>query len=443
MQKHITREIEDAQLASVTDAIDAAVRYVREASEQQVKYRTNAPLKLPFEAEKKAAAVDDAISSVAENSAAEYVRKIARGEGPAERQQFSLGSQLSWNPGRVLPQFLFQGKPILLTDPEQVARWDRLAQQESEEDAPGRMAQLFKVQSKPAPRNISLELEKSAAGKIVFESADRPGWDKVIYYHAGEKRAAERLAEILRNNRELSEQQQAEAWRLEGWPEADVARELERVRNVQRMHDESWWTPQPSLMERARQQAKNLLSFGRGKETARAPFKETARIAAKAETEQAQRLLGEIQGSPERIARSPRSAPLNGEIQRSPERIARLPRSAPLNGEIQRSPERIARLPRSVPLKIEGPTEAELFGGMADAPRPESVPDAPTITGFDQTDIRAAMRLDLDGARTNGAAKFSTGLTRQDEPVYRWLEAAMEEVHKSRQRQRGSLKGKR
>jgi hypothetical protein len=401
MQKHITREIEgsiDAQLASVTDAIDTAVQFVREAAQQQGKTRVRVPVKLPFEAEKKAAAVDDAISSVAENSAAEYVRQIARGEGPPERQQFSLGNQLSWNPARALPQFLFQGKPILLTDPEQVARWDRLAHQEAQEPAPGWMAQLFKAQSKPAPRNISLELEKSAAGKIVFQSADRPGWDKVIYYHAGEKRTAERLAEILRNDRELTEQQQAEIWRLEGWPEADVARELERMRNVQRMQDESWWTPPPSLTERARQYATSLLAFGRGKET-----KETARTPAKAEPEQARRLLGEI----------------------------------------QRSPERVARLPRSEPLKIEGPTVADPIGSKADTPAPESVPDAPSITGFHQTDVGAPMRPDLDRARTNGDAKISFGLTRQDEPVYRWLEAAMEDVHRHSQSQRRTLKGKR
>jgi hypothetical protein len=359
MQKHITREIEgsiDAQLA------------------------------------------DDAISSVAENSAAEYVRQIARGEGPPGRQQFSLGNQLSWNPARALPQFLFQGKPILLTDPEQVARWARAAHPEAEEDAPGRMAQLFKVQSKPAPRDISLELEKSAAGKIVFQSADRPGWDKVIYYHAGEKKTAERLAEILRNSRELTDQQQAEVWRLEGWPETDIARELERIRNVQQMHDESWWTPQPSLMDRARQRAKNLLSFGRGKEAS-----ETARTPAKAEPQQTRRLLGEI----------------------------------------QRSPERIARLPRSEPLTIEGLTVAEPIGGKADTPPPESVLDAPSIAGFHQTEMRAAMGHDLNRTRTNGGAKISSGLSRQDEPVYRWLEAAMEDVHRHSQSQRRTLKGKR
>ncbi len=400
MQKHTTREIEgtiDAQLASVTDAIDTAVQFIREAAQQQAKTRTAVPVRLPFEAEKKAAVVDDAISAVAEHSATEYVRQIARGEGPPERQQFSLGNQLSWNPGRALPQFLFQGKPILLTDPEQVARWDRLAKQEAEEPAPGRMAQLFKAQSKPAPRNISLELERSAAGKIVFQSADRRGWDKVIYYHAGEKETADRLAEILRNNRKLTEQQQAEVWRLEGWPEADVARELERMRNVQRMHDESWWTPAPSLTERARQYATNLLAFGRGKET-----KETVRTPAKAEPQQPQRLFGEI----------------------------------------QRSSERIARLPQGVPLTVEGRREAEPFGSTTDAPA-ERVLDAPSIAGFHQTDVRAAMSPDLNRARTNGNAKISTGLSRQDEPIYRWLEAAMEDVHRHTQSQRRALKGKR
>lgn len=421
MQKHFTHDEGsiDAQLVSVTDAIDSAVRFIREAAEQQAKNRTAVPLvKLPFEAEIKAAAVDDAINSVAENSAAEYVRQIARGEGPPERQQFSLGNQLSWNPARALPQFLFEGKPILLTDPEQVARWDRLAEQEAAEKAPGRMAQLFKVQSRPVPWDISVELEKSAAGKIIFESADRPGWDKVIYYHAGEQRAAERLADILRNNRELTDQQRAEVWRLEGWPEADVARELARMRNVQRMHDESWWTPAPSLAERAHRYTKNLFGFGRGKE-----IRETARQPTKLEREQAQRLLGEIQ--------------------RSPEPIARLPQSAPLNGGIQRSPERIARLPRSAPLVAEPRTDAERTDGLDDAPFPESVPDAPTITGFHQSDARAPIGLGLNHERANGGGKTLPGFSRQDEPIYRWLEAAMEDVHRHTQSQRRSLSGKR
>jgi hypothetical protein len=421
MQRHFTREIDattDAQLTSATDAVAAAIQFVRSVAEEHAANRTKSPLELRLGAEKKAEAVDDAIISVEENSAAEYVRQIARGEGPAERQQFSLGNQHTWSPGRALPQFLLQGRPILLTDPEQVTRWDRLAKQEARENTPGLMAQLFNAQHMPAPPGIAAELEEAAEGKIVFQSADRPGWDKVIYYHAGEKRAAERLADILRNNRELTEQQRAEVWRLEGWPEADVARELARMRNVQRMHDESWWTPPPSLAERAQRYTKNLLGFGRSKGT-----RVTARAPAKAGREQAQRLLGEIQ--------------------RSPEPIARLPQSTPLNGGIQRSPERVARLPRSAPLVVEPPKQAEHTASFADASLPESVPDAPTIAGFHQTDARTAAYPDIDRTRTNGNARISTGLSHQDEPIYRWLEAAMEDVHRHAQSQRRTLNGKR
>jgi hypothetical protein len=396
MQKHITGEIQaaaDPRLQSGVDAVAAALQFVRDVTEDHAEKRAKATLKLPFGAERKAAAVDGAISSVAEHAVAEYVRQIARGEGPPARQQFSLGNQLTWNPGRALPQFLFQGKPILLTDPEQVARWDQLVKQEAEEHAPGRMAQLFKVQSKPTPRHVSVELENLAEGKIIFQSADRPGWDKVIYYRAGEKRAAERLAEILSNNRKLTEQQQAEVWRLEGWPEADIVKELERMRHVQQMHDESWWTPPPSLMERARQYAKDLLAFGRGNET--------TPISAKAEPEQAQRFVGEIQ--------------------RPPKQIAELVPSA-----LPNAPER---------------AEAEHVGSKAIAlPRSATIPS--TIAGFHQADAHAAARPDLNRARTNGVVKSSAEVSRQDERVFRWLDAAMEDVHRSAQRPRLRLKGR-
>jgi hypothetical protein len=395
MQKHITREIEgaaDPRLVSATDAVAAAIQFVRDVAEDHAANRAKSPLELRFGAETKAAAVDDAISSVAENSMAQYVRQIARGEGPAERQQFSLGNQLTWSPARALPQFLFQGKPILLTDLEQVARWDRLAEQEAQENTPGRMAQLFKVQSKPASRDISSELERSAEGKVIFQSADRPGWDKVIYYHAGEKGAAERLAEILRNNRELTEQQQAEVWRLEGWPEADIARELERMRNVQRMQDESWWTPPPSLMERAHQYTKNLLSFGRGKKVARTP--------AKAEPELAQRLLREI----------------------------------------QRSPKQIAKLPQSAPFNVAGLAEPDDIGSKAEIPLRRSAPAPSKSTGFHQAGVQAAVRSNRDRARANGDRKIPAGLTPKDEPILRWLEAAMEDVHRHTQRPHRSPK---
>ncbi len=391
MQKHSTREIEaaaDAQSGSAIDAVAAAIQFVRTIAEDHAASRAKSPLESRFGAEKIAAAVDDAISSVAESSMAEYVQQIVRGAGPPARQQFSLGNQLTWSPGRALPQFLFQGKPILLTDPEQVVRWDRLAKQEAQENAPGPMAQIFKAQRNPTPPDIATKLEKSAAGKITFRSADRPGWDKVIYYHAGEKGAAERLAEILRNNQELTEQQQAEVWRLEGWPEADITRELERMRNVQRMHDESWWTPPPSLMERAGQCAKGLLSFGRAKEIAR-PF-------AKAEPKQAQR--------------PPR--------------------------EIQQSPEQVAELPRGALLNVEVPAETRRIGGKADVPPPRSVIELSNTAGLHRTDWHAAARPDLDRGRANDDAKITAGVTRKDAPIFRWLDAAMEEVHRSSQHPR-------
>jgi hypothetical protein len=396
MQKHFTSEIEDAadaEFGAATDAVTAAIQFVRAIAEEHPAPRIKTALRLPFGAERKAEVVDDAISSVAESAAAEYVEQIVRGAGPPERQQFSLGSQLSWNAGRALPQFLFEGKPILLTDPEQVARWDRLAKQEAQQKAPGPMAQIFKAQRKPAPPNIAAELEKSAEGKIIFQSAGRLGWDKEIYYHAGEKEAAERLADILSDNQELTEQQQSEVWRLEGWPEADVARELERTRHVQRMHDESWWwTPQPSRMERARQVAKSLLPFGRAKET--------VRKSAKAEPEQPQRLPHEI----------------------------------------QRAPEPIAKLPRTALLDVEGHAEAKHIGGETDMPPPKRAVDAPPITGFLETDMPAVVRPDLNRARTGGDARTSAGVSRQDEHVFRWLEAAMEDVHRHKQGQRLSLK---
>jgi hypothetical protein len=434
MQKHIGREIEAAANAqSATDAVAAAIQFVRAVADEHAAHRPKAGLKLPFGAEQKAAVVDDAIVSVAENSAAEYVRQIARGKGPAERQQFSLGNQLTWSAGRALPQFLFQGKPLLLTDPDQVARWDRLAQQEGEEHASGRITQLFKVQSKPAPRAISLELEKTAEGKITFQSADRPGWDKVIYYRAGEKGAAERLAEILRNNRELSDQQQAEVWRLEGWPEPDIARELERVRHVQQMHDESWWTPPPSFMDRARRHAKTLLSFRRGKDIA----------PAKTKPERAQPLLGEIQRSPQPTVRLPKSAPFDvGEIQRRPEQVARLPKSAPFNvGEIQRPPEQVARSPKSAPFKVDEGAEAEPMGndGYMSLPKSTLVPAA--AGGFDQvTDLQPAAPSGFERAPANRDTRISSGVSRKDERLFQWLEAAMADVHRHAQRHRRSPK---
>jgi len=240
---------------------------------------------------------------------------------------------------------------------------------------------------------------------MVFQSADKPGWDKVIYYHAGEKRAAERLAAILRDNRELTEQQQAEVWRLEGWPEPDIARELERMRNVQRMHDESWWTPAPSLMDRARQRTRSLLSFRR--------TKKAVRPLAKVEPEQAQRFLREIQ--------------------RSPEPIAKLPQSAPF--EIERSPGRVARLPRSAPLDVEGRVEADDIGSEADISLPRStlVPSQ-----IDQTGLLPAVRVGLDRTRANGEVKVPAGLSPKDEPLLRWLDAAMEDVHRHTQHQRRS-----
>jgi hypothetical protein len=390
MQRRITRETEAA-----TDAVDAAIQFVRTVADEHGAHRAKTALRLPFDASMKIAAVDDAISSVAASSGAEYVEKIARGAGPPERQKFSLGNHLSWNAGRALPYFLFQGKPILLTDPEQVARWDRLAKHEAQQNAPGPMAQIFKAQRKPAPTDISAELEKSAEGKIIFQSADRPGWDKVIYYHAGEKAAAERFSDILRNNRELTEQQQAEVWRLEGWPEEDIARELERMRHVQRMHDESWWTPQPSRMDRARRYAKNLLSFGQ--------TKEARRRSANDELKQAQ-------------------SPLR-KIRRSPEQFAKIPRTALLNGE--------------------GRAEAKHTDNEADMLPPRSEFDAPPITGFLETDMHAAVSPNLDRTRANTDVKTSAGASRQDERVFRWLEAAMEDVHRHTQGQRLSLKRKR
>jgi hypothetical protein len=400
MQRHFTREIDattDAQLTSATDAVAAAIQFVRSVAEEHAANRTKSPLELRFGAEKKAAAVDDAIVSVEENSAAEYVRQIARGEGPAERQQFSLGNQHTWSPGRALPQFLLQGRPILLTDPEQVTRWDRLAKQEARQNAPGPMAQLFNAQHMPAPPGIAAELEEAAEGKIVFQSADRLGWDKVIYYRVGEKGAAERLAQILSDSRELTEQQQAEVWRLEGWPEADVTRELQRMRHVQQMHDESWWTPPPSLMERTRQRAKNFLSFGRDREPARTP--------AKAKPEQAQRLLGEIQRPPRQTA--------------SPKPIARLPRSVPF---IVEGP------------NVEGPPEFELVSGNADVAFREIAVSPSEITELPQADAHATAPFDLDPPRGNGEAKLPAGLARKDEPILRWLDAAMEDIHRYTQR---------
>jgi hypothetical protein len=398
MQKHITREIEaaaNAQLGTAADAVSAAIQFVRTVAEEHAAHRTMAGLKLPFEAERKAAVVDDAISSVAESSAAEYVRQIARGAGPAERQQFSLGNQLTWNAWRALPQFLHEGKPILLTDPEQVARWDRLAKQEVRENAPGPMAQIFKARRESAPTHIAAELEELAEGKIIFQSADRLGWDKVIYYRAGEKGAAERLAEILRNSKELTEQQQAEVWRLEGWPEADVSRELERMRHVQRMHDESWWTPPPSLTERARQYVKNLLSFSRGKEIVQIP--------AKAEPEQAQRSLREIQRSPKLAAEPAQSAFAH----------------------------------------VERGTEAEGVAGKAAMPRPNGALLPSKIAVFHQPGVKAAEPPDLDRARANSDEKTSAGGLQKDEPIFRWLDAAVDEVHRYTQSQPRSLQRKR
>ena len=400
MQKHIARDIEataDERLTSATDAVAAAIQFVRSVAEDHTAVRAKSPLESRFGAEKIAAVIDDAITTVAENSMAEYVRQIVRGAGPTERQQFSLGNQLTWNPGRALPQFLYQGKPILLTDPEQVARWDRLAKQESRENASGPMAQIFKAQRKPAPPDVAAELQRSAEGKITFRSADRPGWDKVIYYHAGEKGAAERLADILGNYRELTEEQQAEVWRLEGWPEADIARELERMRNVQRMHDESWWNPPASLTERAHQYAKNLLSFGGPKKT--------ARTLPKTEPGLMQRLRREIQQSPERIAALPKSPPFNvGE-----------------RAEVEhKSPEKIVELPKSPPLNVGKHAE----------------PERSTIMDFHQADVHAAVGPDLNHARANGDVRSSAGTARKDEPVFRWLDTAMEDVHRYTQSQR-------
>jgi hypothetical protein len=415
MQKHITREIEaaaDERLTSASDAVAAAIQFVRSIAEDHAANRAKSPLESRFGAEKIAAVVDDAITTVAENSMAEYVRQIVRGAGPPERQQFSLGNQLTWSPGRALPQFLYQGKPILLTDPEQVARWDRQAKQEARENAPGPMAQIFKAQRTPAPPDIAAELERSAEGKITFRGADRPGWDKVIYYHAGEKGAAQRLADILGNYRELTEEQQAEVWRLEGWPEADIARELERVRNVQRMHDESWWSPPASLTERAQQYAKNLLSFGRPKKIARTP--------PKAEPELTQRLRREIQQS---------------------EQIAPLPKS-PLfhvgkRAEAEhKSQERIVELPKSPPLNFGKLAEAEHDGSGVNRALPKAALEPSQIMDFHQTDVHAAVGPDLNHAWANGDVKSSAGTTRKDEPVFRWLDTAMEDVHRYAQSQR-------
>jgi hypothetical protein len=391
MQKHFAREIEaaaDAQFESAADAVAAAIQFVRSVADDHTANRAKSPLESRFGAEKIAAVVDDAITIVAENSMAEYVRQIVRGAGPAERQQFSLGNQLTWNPGLALPQFLYQGKPILLTDPEQVARWDRQAKQEARENAPGPMAQIFKAQRKPAPLDIAAELERSAEGKITFRSADRPGWDKVIYYHAGEKGAAERLADILSDYHELTEEQQAEVWRLEGWPEADIARERERMRNVQRMHDESWWNPPASFTERAHQYAKNLLSFGRPKKI--------ARTLPKAEPELTQRL----------------------------------------GREIQQSPEQIATLPKSPPLHVGKFAEVEHDRGRTGRALPKAVLESSQIAGFHQTDMHAAVGPDLNHARVNGDVKVSAGVTRKDEPIFRWLDTAMEDVHRYAQSQR-------
>jgi len=424
MQKRITREeaAAKAQLESAADAVAAAIQFVRTIADEHAANRPKSPLELRFGAEKKAAEVDDAISRVAENTQTEYVRQIARGEGPAERQQFSLGNQLTWNPARALPQFLFQGKPILLTDPEQVARWDRLAKQEARENVPPSKAQMFRAPRRPASPDvaapdIAAELEKAAEGKIAFESADRPGWDKVIYYRAGEKAAAERLAQILRKNRELTEQQQTEVWRLEGWPEADITRELERIRHVQQMHDESWWTPEPSLMERARQSAKGLLSFGR--------TKKVARPSAKVEPEQAQRLLREIQQSPELVAELPKSTPFAESPKSAP--FAELPKSVPFLESPKSAP--LAALPRSAPFNVEGPVEADI-GAAVGIPLRRSAPTPEHNTGFYQAGIRAVARSSRDRARANAEAKSPSGLSPQDEPVLRWLEAAMEDVHR-------------
>jgi hypothetical protein len=421
MQKHMTREeaAANAQLESAADAVAAAIQFVRTISEEHAASRAKSPLELRFGAEKKAAEVDDAIVRVAENTQTEYVRQIARGEGPAERQQFSLGNRLTWNPARALPQFLFQGKPILLTDPEQIGRWDRLAKQEAQENVPPSKAQIFRAQRKPASPEIAApdvaaELERSAEGKITFESADRPGWDKVIYYHAGERGAAERLAQILHKSRELTEQQQAEVWRLEGWPEADVARELERIRHVQQMHDESWWTPEPSLMERARQSAKSLLSFRR--------TKKVARPSAKVAPEQAQRVLREIQQSPELVAELPKRTPFAESPKSAP--FAELPKSAPF-----------AALPRSAPFNVEEPADADI-GAKVGIPLPRSAPAQ--STGFYQAGVQAVARSSRERARANAEAKSPTGLSPQDEPVLRWLEAAMEDVHRHTHRPRRS-----
>jgi hypothetical protein len=416
MQKHFTREIEaaaDAQFESAADAVAAAIQFVRSVADDHTANRAKSPLESRFGAEKIAAVVDDAITTVAENSMAEYVRQIVRGAGPAERQQFSLGNQLTWNPGRALPQFLYQGKPILLTDPEQVTRWDRQAKQEARENTPGPMAQIFKAQRKPAPLDIAAELERSAEGKITFRSADRPGWDKVIYYHAGEKGAAERLADILSDYHELTEEQQAEVWRLEGWPEADIARERERMRNVQRMHDESWWNPPASFTERAHQYAKNLLSFGRPKKI--------ARTLPKAEPELTQRLRREIQQYPEQIVELPKSPPLNIGKRAETE---------------HKSAEKIVELPKSPPLHVGKLAEVEHDRGATDRALPKAVLESSQIAGFHQTDMHAAVGPDLNHARANGDVKVSAGITRKDEPIFRWLDTAMEDVHRYAQSQR-------
>jgi len=91
---------------------------------------------------------------------------------------------------------------------------------------------------------------------------------------------------------------------------------------------------------------------------------------------------------------------------------------------------------------VEGPKMAEPIRTEADTPLPESVPDAPSIAGFHQTEARAAIGPDLNRARTNGDTKISSGFSREDEPIYRWLEAAMEDVHRYGQRPRQSLKAK-
>jgi hypothetical protein len=145
-------------------------------------------------------------------------------------------------------------------------------------------------------------------------------------------------------------------------------------------------------MERARQVAKSLLPFGRAKET--------VRKSAKAKPEQPQRLPHEI----------------------------------------QRTPEPIAKLPRTALLDVEGHAEAKHIGGDTDMPPPKRAVDAPPITGFLETDMPAVVRPDLNRARTGGDARTSAGVSRQDEHVFRWLEAAMEDVHRHKQSQRLSLK---